>query len=211
MNAETPTKLRARATGILMAAILAALALGSVARADSLWDQRNPRSAFLYTDNVASEVGDLLTVLIVDESSFTKKGKKDLSKEDSHTSAATLTTAGVDMFKPIDLSEASSRKFQSSDQYTGSMKFADSITVTVVDKLPNGNMVVAGRSQRAIAGEEVVTVLTGIVEPEYVSGTNTVPSSRLANLRIYYETTGVSNAYMRQGILNRILNFLWPF
>jgi flagellar L-ring protein precursor FlgH len=195
----------------LMTAVIAASFVGGAARGESLWDKRAQSSAFLFTDNVAADVGDSLTVLIADASSFAKSGKRDLSKTSTQSGSASIKKDGADILPILDLSEEDSRRFETNNTYTGSMTFADSITTTVVDKLPNGNLVIAGRSERSVAGEDVITILTGIVKPEDISGTNAISSSRVANFRLYYERNGISEEYTVMGWLNKILNFIWPF
>ena len=214
---------------LAVAAAAAALILASAANAESLWDHRNASSAFLFTDNVAADVGDSLTVLITDQSSFAKTGKRDLTRTSGQTGTMTLTktttspagagttgganaaTAVVQMLPQLDLKQDSSREFNSDSNFTGSMTFADSITATVIDKLPNGNLVIAGRSERSVAGEDVVTILTGIVKPEDISGSNTATSLRIANFRLFYESNGLNEKYTMMGWLNRIFNYIWPF
>jgi flagellar L-ring protein precursor FlgH len=105
----------------------------------------------------------------------------------------------------------SSRKFDGSLTFNGQRTFTDSITVSVVDRLPNGNLVVGGRSSRQIAGESVTTVLSGIVKPEDIAASNTVSSARVAYLSVFYETSGSSEAFQRDGWLSTILSILWPF
>lgn len=195
-----------------VAAVCIALVAASAARADSIWDNRDRPAAFLYTDNLAADVGDSLTVLIADQSSFKKKGEREMEKTTSGSGSVTVKTSLVDLTIPAgDLQQQSSRKFEGSNEYTSSRQFVDSITATVIDRLPNGNLVIAGRGERTIAGEDVVTILTGITKPEDISGANTISSTRVANLRIYYDTTGPSDAYMEPGFLNRIFDFIWPF
>lgn len=197
---------------LLAGLLLAALATGPAARADSLWDKRTRTAAFLYTDNVAAEIGDLLTVLIADQSSFIVKGEREAEKVTEQSGEFSIDTTLVDVSWPASTAtQKSSRKFESESEYTGSRRLLDRITVTVVDKLPNGNMVIAGRSERVISGEKVVTVLTGIVKGEDVAGDNSVSSQRVAHLRIYYETSGSTEAYLKDGLLNRIMNVVWPF
>ncbi|MGD2175974.1 MAG: flagellar basal body L-ring protein FlgH, partial [Candidatus Brocadiaceae bacterium] len=185
---------------------------GPVATAGSLWNRRQADAAFLYADNVASEVGDSLTVLIADQSSFKLEGEREMEKTTSHSATANIDTPAVDFNIPAgSLTQDSSRTFEGSDEYTASRQFSDSITVTVQDRLPNGNLVISGRKERIIAGEEVVTILNGVVRPEDISGANTVSSRLVAHLKVYYETTGTSDAFLEEGWLNRTISALWPF
>jgi flagellar L-ring protein precursor FlgH len=197
--------------GLALAAAASCLAIGSSAAAESLWDHRDQSSAYLFTDNVAAGVGDSLTVLITDNSSFAKSGKRELSKTSAQSGTASLKKGAEELIPVLELKEGSGRDFTSDANYTGSMTFADSITTTVVDKLPNGNLVIAGRSERSVAGEDVITILTGIVKPEDISGANTISSSRIANFRLYYERNGLDEKFTVMGWLNRILNHIWPF
>lgn len=197
--------------GLILTALLTGVALVRVAWADSIWSRRSPRYAFPCSDNVAAEVGDSLTVIIADRSSFTKEGERNMEKKTAHSSQAAASTAGKQWWDPLELSEDSERKFESENEYESLRTLKDRIAVTVMDRLPNGNLVIAGRRERQVAGEQVVTVLTGVVRPESISGDNTVPSTRVAHARIHYDTTGDSDAFMEQGFLGKILNYLWPF
>jgi len=196
----------------LIAALAVVCALCAFASADSLWQKRQRDSGFLFTDRVAADVGDVLTVLIEDESSFNIEGERESEKSTGQSGSIGLATALVDLTWPSgDSQQESTRTFEGSHDYNGTRTYADSITVTVIDKLPNANMVVAGRSEREVAGETTVTVLTGVIRPDDVGGTNTILSQRVAHLRVYYETSGPQDSYLRDGWLGRIVNMFWPF
>ena len=204
-----------RSIALIVGAIACLLAVRAAPlRADSIWENRDERHAYLFRDDVAREVGDSLTVIISEESGFTKEGERTMSKETGHTADASMKTgiAGTfqNSFNPLDLDESSERSFESENEHSSSRSFGDSITVTAVDRLPNGNLVVAGRSERRIAGEDVITVLTGIVRPTDIAGNNTVSSRRVAHARIFYRTYGDSTWFMEQGWLNKTMNYLWP-
>jgi flagellar L-ring protein precursor FlgH len=202
-----------KADGIAVLSLLLVLVLGMPgAGADSIWAHRKADAAFLYADNLATEVGDCLTVLITDQSSFRLEGEREMEKTTGHSASVNIETSAVDLKLPAGgLEQTSSRTLDGSDEYTGTRQFSDSITVVVKDTLPNGNLVIAGRKERMIAGERVVTVLTGIVRPEDVSSGNTVSSSLVAHLDVDYQTSGSSSAYVKEGILNRAISYVWPF
>ncbi len=201
-------------TIVLVALFL--LSTASVARAESLWDRRRGDSAFLYRDRVAGEIGDSLTVLVTESSVFKLSDSRKMDKSSGHSASASfgVTQHGSEkrkLFDPFELSESSSHEFEGGADYSGSRTFSDTLTVTVVDRLPNGNLVVAGRSERNVAGEVAVTIITGIVRPDDVSGANTVSSKLVAQLRLHYETTGPSKSFLNQGFLARIISHIWPF
>jgi flagellar L-ring protein precursor FlgH len=201
----------------LIACALISLSAAPAARAESIWANRDASAAYLYRDNVAQDIGDSLTLVITESSSFQFSGSRDMDKTSTHKAIGSFKRGGSEdeenesLIDPYELSEQSSRDFAGSSAYTGRRTFRDSITVTVMDRLPNGNMVVSGRSFRKVDGEDTLTIVTGIVRPVDVSGANRVTSQRVAQLQVHYETNGPSRAFLTQGWLGRIINVIWPF
>jgi len=85
------------------------------------------------------------------------------------------------------------------------------VAVTVVEVLPNGNLVLRGEKQLALTeGAEVIQV-AGIIRPDDVAPNNTVQSRRLANAQISYRGTGDLAAAAKPGWGTSMLLKLWPF
>ena len=203
---------RRRTWCVLAVAAFLLAAIAAPLRADSIWDRRQQASAFLYSDNLASEVGDSLTVLVSETSSFKQEANRTLEKDTSSTGTASFKTPLVNLdIASGDADSSSTRKSTGTMDYNGSRVFQDSVTVTVVDKLPNGNLVVGGRSNRHIAGENVDTILTGVVKPEDIAAGNVVSSAQVAYLSVYYETNGSADTFAKDGWLSHIVNVFWPF
>jgi flagellar L-ring protein precursor FlgH len=87
-----------------------------------------------------------------------------------------------------------------------------SITVTVAERLPNGNLRVQGEKRITInQGEEYIR-LEGIVRPVDIGPENTVPSTQVADAAITYSGRGNLAATNRPGWLTRFFNSPWfPF
>ena len=85
------------------------------------------------------------------------------------------------------------------------------VTVTVVELLGNGNLVVRGEKQLSLTeGSEIVQV-SGIVRPEDISPNNIVQSRRLANANISYRGTGDMAKATTPGWGTSFLLKIWPF
>jgi flagellar L-ring protein precursor FlgH len=82
--------------------------------------------------------------------------------------------------------------------------FTDQMAVTVVDIMPNGNLVVEGYRSRIVQGEERVLRITGIVRQADIQVGNVIPSGAIANFRISYLGRGPATRTNKQGILTRI-------
>jgi flagellar L-ring protein precursor FlgH len=86
-----------------------------------------------------------------------------------------------------------------------------SVSVSVIDVLPNGNLVLRGEKQLALSeGTEIIQV-AGMIRPEDISPNNMVQSRRLANAQITYRGTGDLAAATRAGWGTSALLKFWPF
>jgi flagellar L-ring protein precursor FlgH len=201
----------------LLFALAVSILCSSACGADSIWDRRDQRYAFLFRDNRARSVGDLLTVIIREATDIDHREERELEKR---TKAGGLFKLAGESASPggsssvsadFDTSTTSERTFDGSAEFTSEREFADRITVTVVDVLPNGNLLIQGRRRRLIAGEVRTLVVSGIVRPSDISPRNTIESSYIANFAVKYEGKGEESSYSRQGWLGRLINRIWPF
>jgi flagellar L-ring protein precursor FlgH len=85
------------------------------------------------------------------------------------------------------------------------------VSVTVIEVLSNGNLMVRGEKQLALTeGSEIIQV-SGIIRPEDISPNNTVQSRRLANAQIAYRGTGDMANATKAGWGTSALMKFWPF
>ena len=197
---------------ILILSILCLFAVRT-AHAQSLWQQRNPRFSFLFTDTSARHVGDLLTILVSENTDVQNRDQRALEKtSDSRFSFdyAGAASSGSSS-ATLDLAGDSSRTFDGNSQYTVEQEFTDRITVQVVELLPNGNLLVAGKRRRIVGDEQRQLEITGIVRPYDVSPDNTVRSQYVGNFQVRYQGCGPESHFTNQGWAARVLNRVWPF
>jgi flagellar L-ring protein precursor FlgH len=198
--------------------ILATLASIGVAtpigRADSIWDRKDNRYAYLFEDNRARHIGDIVTVSIsetttadnADTRSGTKTTNATASLQIGNPPGTAPTSTGGPLF-----TATSSRTFNGSAAYQTSQVFTDQIAATVVDIMPNGNLVIEGYRSRVVAGEERVLRLTGVIRQVDVGTGNVIASTSVANFRISYLGRGPASRFANQNYGGRIFNRLWPF
>ena len=151
-------------------------------------------------------VGDLITVLLNESTQASREQKGDIKRKNTNDilPPSWSEKAGVN----LNSSNITSSGSGTADQ-TASL--TGSITVTVVEVLANGNMMVRGEKQLALTeGSEVIQV-SGIVRPEDISPNGTVQSRRLANAQIAYRGTGDMASAVRPGWGTNLLMKIWPF
>ncbi len=197
----------------LVAAALAASALPTLG-ADSLWERRDPRHAHLFQDNRSRNVGDLVTVLITETTVANEREQRALDKSSNGTGSMQGSgqgTVGPSREFNFGLTSAFGRQFNGNAQMTSNRVFTDRLAATVVDVMPNGNLVIEGYRSRVVAGEERVLRITGVIRPADVGVGNLVASQSVANFRISYLGRGPESRTVNQNYLGRLMNAATPW
>lgn len=201
---------------VVAVTVLAAFVLLSAAcsHAGSIWAKRDKNMRDIYADDVARKIGDILTIKIAEDSKVDNKAKRDLKKE-VDKSTTFDGELGIDHILPsipgFTMNAESNNELKSKADYKDERKFVDSVTVVVMDILPNRNLVVMGTRHRTIAGDIQTIEVSGIVRPSDIAFDNTVRSERVADFRIVTENDGVAAPYTKPGWLGSIFDILWPF
>lgn len=180
---------------------------------------------YLFEDVKPRRAGDVLTVVLVEETSASKAAKTATSKDSSVDIAnPTLLGAPVQFNTPNALPLASHRNnnlgsslsgerdFEGSGNSSQSNSLTGRVTVTVAQVLPNGNLMVRGEKWLKLnQGEEYVQI-SGIVRPADIRPDNTVLSTQVADARIAYTGKGAVNDANVMGWLARFfVSALFPF
>ncbi|WIO73459.1 flagellar basal body L-ring protein FlgH [Porticoccaceae bacterium LTM1] len=170
----------------------------------------------MFQDIKARRVGDTITVLLSEQTDAEKSTSTSLDRTSSTTLTNPTVLGNVPGFGSsnynlgVDLD--SQHDFSGAGTSNQSNKLSGSITVTVAQVLPNGNLVIEGEKWIEInQGQEFIR-LKGMVRPVDVNASNTVLSTQVANARISYSGKGQMADTNRMGWLARFfLGPLWPF
>ena len=187
-------------------------------QAGSIWAKRDKNMKELYADDVARQIGDILTIVISEDSKVDNKAKRDLKKDTNRSNSFNgelgITTPNHNILPRMPgftMSATSGNELKSKADYKDERKFEDQVSVVVVDILPNHNLVVMGTRSRNIAGDIQTIEVSGIVRPSDIAFDNTVKSEQVADFRIVSKNSGVAAPYTRPGWLGGIFDILWPF
>ena len=168
----------------------------------------------LLEDLKARRIGDMLTVVLEEQTDAEKKAETDTAKSTGVSISAT-TLLGDQITRDgqsIGTDLQSDHAFDGAGESTQSNSLTGSVTVTVVDVMANGNLSVQGEKWINInQGEEYVR-LRGIVRPLDINPDNTISSVRVANAQIQYSGDSSLNDANEMGWLAKFFNSKWmPF
>ncbi|MEM9469017.1 MAG: flagellar basal body L-ring protein FlgH [Pseudomonadota bacterium] len=184
---------------------------------NSLWG--GDRQTF-FKDQRASEVGDILTVMIDinDEAELENETERTRnSNEDAGLNSLLGLEASLNQILPeavvnTDLVDADAT---STFQGEGSVEREEEINIqlaaVVTEVLPNGNMVIQGRQEVRVNFEKRVLELAGVIRPEDVTINNTITHEKIAEARISYGGKGQITDVQQPRYGQQVYDILFPF
>jgi len=162
----------------------------------------------LYEDIKASRIGDILTVVLVEQTSGQNSADNSVNQSTA-MNVQTPTFGGRSRANmQIDLGSENSFSGQSGSSQSNSL--SGSITVTVHTVLPNGNLVVEGEKWIRINQANEFVRLKGVVRQVDIDTNNTLLSTQVADARISYGGTG-TNGNSPGWAAKVLFSSLWPF
>jgi flagellar L-ring protein precursor FlgH len=166
----------------------------------------------LYSDSKARRVGDIISVILQENTSANKNSKTELSKDNTGTLDPIIGLGG----NPITFKDDSIQfGYNQNTEFTGDSKanqgnsLRGAISVHVLRVLPNGNLMIRGEKWMTLNNGDEYIRLTGIIRAEDISSENTIMSTKVANARIQYSGTGAFAEAQEQGWLSRFFNSGW--
>ena len=172
----------------------------------------------MLTDKRAHAVGDVLTILIQENNTATKDNSLKTARSSgidasletflySPTASSFLTKGG----KLPALKLSGKNDFSGGGQINNSEKITSRIAVTVVDVLPNHNLVIEGKRTTSFVGETQDAVLRGVVRTEDIAANNTIYSYNIADATIKFVSKGTISNSQKKGWFTRIWDKVAPF
>jgi len=176
----------------------------------------------MFEDRRPRFVGDILTINIIENTTATKANASDASKKGdaSFNTDATLkdnvtVTGGLLSKLPFgnltSFSASGSNSYEDDANANASNRFNGAITATVIEVLPNGNLLVSGEKQIGLdKGTEFVR-FSGVVNPDTITQGNFVPSTKVADARIEYRTNSKIDGAQIASIFARFFLSMSPW
>lgn len=183
----------------------------------SLWTESR---GGMFVDLKGRTVGDIITVVIVENASASKEATTDTDRT-STMSAGITNVLGLEKYigklgnsaiDPTSLINASTtNNFSGGGKTARKENLVATLTTQVIEVLANGNLKIEGNKTVTVNNEMQIVKLSGIVRSADVSPGNIVDSKNILNARIAYVGEGVISDKQQQGWLVRALDQVWPF
>ncbi len=184
---------------------------------NSLW---RPGSRAFLKDQRASEVGDILTVVIEikDDASISNSTKRSRTAGEDASAASILgyeaslaqvLPSAIDPTSLIDLDSSSNTQGAGSVNRDESINLRVAVLVTQV--LPNGNLVIAGRQEVRVNFEVRELQVAGLIRPEDITSINTIDYDQIAEARIAYGGRGQITDVQQARYGQQLYDIFWPF
>lgn len=180
---------------------------GMVARADSLYVQGKTRSMF--SDRKASAVGDVLTVVVTENTVAVQDG----SSSGARSLDATANGGSGFFFNLLNVVPKASLGGSTKDSGKGSTarssRITSTITVRIAEVMPSGQFAIKGERVIRTNADTQTVRFTGVIRSEDIQPDNTIASGSVADARIEISGKGPIDRNVKPGFLARIFKFLF--
>jgi len=171
----------------------------------------------LFNDIKARRIGDIITVKLQEKMDAKKKAASAAKKTNADSYGAPSLLGGTVGLAAGGVNFLGATSFDSTNDFKGqgdasqSNSLTGDISVTVVEVIPNGNLVVRGEKWVTInQGEEVIR-FGGIVRPADIAPDNSITSGKVADARIIYSGDGLVNDATQKGWLSKFFGSIMPW
>ena len=169
----------------------------------------------LFADQRARRIGDIITIELIEKTNASKKASTKTKKDNKMDIATPLIFGGpvTHIGKEILAASADAKRdFNGEGDSTQSNSLTGRISVTVINVLPNGNLMVRGEKLLTLNQGSERIQLSGVIRAADVSPDNTVLSTQVADAQISYAGEGALADANQSGWMARFFQSgWWPF
>jgi flagellar L-ring protein FlgH len=162
----------------------------------------------------ASQVDDILTIVVAEQASAVSTGATKTARASSTVNSISALGGIKNAAGPLaNLANVSGNtQLDGSGTTSRTTALSTTLTARITHVLPNGGLVVEGSKDIQINSERQTITVRGVVRPADIDPTNSVQSTRLAQLEVHINGKGVvGDAIKRPFFLYRLLLGILPF
>ncbi len=160
----------------------------------------------------ARSVGDIVTIVLSENINFNDSlnytSDRSSNTVDNFTNFINKILPGTPLNNQFN-NFGGSNSVESTTANNRTMGINDSVTVQVVQMLPNGNLMVQGKKTLVNGAERVDLLVSGVVDPRFIDQKGQVYSKNVANFQFALAGKGAVSRAGNEGIINRAVKYLF--
>jgi flagellar L-ring protein precursor FlgH len=166
-------------------------------------------SGSLYTDLKAHRVGDIVTVVITENTLATNSSKITTGKETKFTTTGEDGTGALDFLTGFSVEANIGREHEGAGTTERRGSILGRMAAVVTEVTESGNLVIKGEKEIVVNDEKEILILTGIIRPQDISTGNIVYSTDMASTQIAYKGKGLVTSGSKPSIFARIIGWFF--
>lgn len=211
------------------------ICIGGNVQAGSLWLKEGSTEQSMFADKIARNIGDILTIVVQEDTSTQQTARiKTYENTEGGTGIFPALNATLNGFVqalpswiskqssgsnlPVDendiqiptLDIAAKSEWNGGGDTQNTLTITNRTAVTVVDVLPNGNLVVEGAKIIRAGQESQYAYMRGIVRPMDIAADNTIVSTKVADAQVEFIPEGELTDAQKKGWLVRMWDKIKP-
>ncbi len=174
-----------------------------------VWSGDFGQGASLFSDIKAHKVGDILTVMIYENSNAATQNETKTEKNGDFSTSGGPGHGTLRFIPFFSASGSNQNSYDGKGENLRSQVLRSKISVTVVGIKENGDLIIKGTRTIGISKDKETITLTGVVRQKDIKPDNSIESYLVADAEISYTGKGTANDAARPGIVMRFLNWLF--
>jgi len=163
----------------------------------------------MYADVRAHNVGDILTVQIVERASASNTDRRSARRTTTFDNSGTAGTGALSFMPDFGMSAKLDRNHEGDGQQSREGRLTARLAVTVTEVKPNGDLVVSGSHEVTVNSEKETLLLSGVVRQTDIGAGNVVYSTDIADAKISYKGKGELTKGTRPGAIAWLFSWLF--
>ena len=184
------------------------------------------QGASLFADKKDLQVGDIIQIIIDEDTSSKSNNKRELSSaRDSNLGGGIFAATGTNTLGGtvggaanklnsnlgVDFGTNSSSSDKGSVKTQLDETFTTTVSAIIEETYQNGNYYIKGKKEMLIEGQKQEVIISGVIRPYDITSDNSINSSQIANLKLLYDKNGTEADVLETPWGLKAIRTIWPF
>ncbi|MGL1937257.1 MAG: flagellar basal body L-ring protein FlgH [Fibrobacterales bacterium] len=170
---------------------------------------RNNWALSLYSDKKGKRVGDVVTVVIIENAKASNDTRTSADESNELNLDNRVGSGFLDFIPGFGFEHETGSKYDGKGETSRQGELKATLSTKITEVFDNGNLLIEGTKKVTINSETETIQLSGIIRPEDITSDNFIYSNKIADAEISYSGDGVNQDASEPGLISRFFN--WVF